>query len=101
MPKVHQVMSYDEYFQATVDGLKRHEFRQEVEGQPVFGIGDVLVLNEFCRVRKHYTGRKQVVRVTYVSPRNAPWVPKNHVFFTIQPVKTSWWKKFMGGEENI
>ncbi len=61
--KVIEKKCWPEFYQATVDGLKTFEARNDI---PDVECGDVLFLREWNPTTGQYTGRKIYKKVTYV-----------------------------------
>ena len=58
---IHALKIYPEYFEAVRIGEKRFELR---DNDRDFRVGDYLALNEWDN--KQYTGRTELVKVTYI-----------------------------------
>lgn len=83
----HDLKTWPEMFQAVLDGRKRHEIRR---ADRPFAAGDVLRLREwsprpFIASGGDYTGREQMVRVTYLTPAGAWGLPGNLCVMSIEP----------------
>lgn len=70
-PTVHELKTWEEYFQAILDGLKMFEIRQNDRG---FKIGDRLRLREYDPTQDYYTGRELTREIMYIflPSRKAP-----------------------------
>lgn len=64
---IHELKIDPEYFAAVRNGEKQFELRRNDRN---FSIGDYLALNEYDRVQKAYTGRTELVEVTYMMNPN-------------------------------
>lgn len=76
-PRVHELKTWPEYFDAVIQGVKRFEVRKDDRG---YMVGDVLVLKEYDPAKRVvdegiyiagvqcYTGRQVRMRVTYKLP---------------------------------
>ena len=60
---MHSLKTWNDPFQAIMDGLKRFEFRKD---DREFRVGDSLRLREWNPDTKEYSGREIRARVTYV-----------------------------------
>ena len=69
----HYMISYPEYFQATLDKRKTHELRKDVPGEE-FNVGDTIFLEEFDKDLNQKTGRTCELVITFVSPNPEPWL---------------------------
>jgi hypothetical protein len=54
-PRVHELKTWPQFFDALVDGRKKFEIRENDRG---FAVGDTLVLKEFLPFSNVYTGRE-------------------------------------------
>lgn len=61
-PKIHQLKTWPEFFQAIVDGSKTFELRLDDRD---FEVGELLCLQEFSPLTSKYTGREVLVEITY------------------------------------
>lgn len=66
----HSLKCWPEFFSAIARGDKRHDLRRSDDR--VFHVGDRLRLNEFDPIAGQYTGRHQVVLVTYITSSAQP-----------------------------
>lgn len=66
----HDLKCWPAFFEAIAAGRKRHDLRRT--GDRDFRVGDNLRLREFDPARDAYTGREQMVVVTYVTSANQP-----------------------------
>lgn len=62
---IHALKTLPEYFEAVRSGAKTFELREDDRG---FQVGDYLALNEWDG--ENYTGRSQLVKVTYMLDPN-------------------------------
>lgn len=67
---VHELKSWPAFFDAIAAGAKRHDLRRADDR--TFRVGDRLRLREFDPQLGQYTGREQVVEVTYITSAPAP-----------------------------
>jgi hypothetical protein len=89
----HNLLSYPEYFSATINKQKTHELREDPTGD-TFLVNDTLLLEEFDPTTNKYTGRTCEVAVTYVSPSPKPWlVPGNTLMSTRLKDPQKWYEK--------
>jgi hypothetical protein len=72
--KTHVLKTLPEPFQATLDGLKKFELREDDRG---FEVGDRIVLQEYDGNRNTFTGRHKDVVVTYKLAAPAYGLPHN------------------------
>ena len=68
MPCVHQVKSWPNLFQPTIDGTKTHDIRKVHDRD--YKVGDVLHLREFDPNKNAYTGRSAHAEITYITSSN-------------------------------
>lgn len=61
--KMHSLKILPEFFNEIITGKKTFEIRKDDRG---FKVGDTLVLNEIAPISGIYTGRKTVVKITYI-----------------------------------
>lgn len=66
----HELKSWPEFFQPTLDGVKTHDLRRADERE--FQVGDRMRLREFDPVRSLYTGREMTVEITYITSAELP-----------------------------
>ena len=69
-PIIHDLKCWPKFFDAIADGRKRHDLRRSTDRD--FRVGDVLNLLEFDPSLDDYTGRSQLVKVTYVTSADLP-----------------------------
>lgn len=69
-PVTHQLKCWPEFFDAIAEGRKRHDLRRAYDRD--FRVGDRLLLGEFDPRAATYTGRTQLVEVTYVTSALQP-----------------------------
>ena len=68
--RVHHLKSWPTLFEAIVRGDKRHELRRAYDRD--FRKGDRLRLREFDPDLQRYTGREQIVEVTFITSAEEP-----------------------------
>ncbi|MGE3770458.1 MAG: DUF3850 domain-containing protein [Bdellovibrionales bacterium] len=61
---LHIVKSWPHLFGPTLRGEKQHEMRNDDRG---YQIGDRMLLREYVPAEKRYTGRMQLLKITYIS----------------------------------
>jgi hypothetical protein len=66
----HKVKSWPPLFEATRLGLKTHELRRMTDRD--YQVGDTLTLQEFDPDSQCYSGREQMVMITYVTSAKTP-----------------------------
>jgi hypothetical protein len=66
----HPIKCWPEFFSAIVAGEKKHDLRRADDR--AFRVGDTLLLREFDPDTKRYTGKKQRVRITYITSSESP-----------------------------
>ncbi len=69
-PLVHELKCWPQFFSAIAAGLKRHDLRRASDRQ--FRVGDRMRLREFNPERGQYTGREQVVEITFITSADQP-----------------------------
>jgi hypothetical protein len=69
-PVVHELKSWPQFFEAIAAGRKRHDLRRAFDRN--FRVGDRLRLREFDPEAQRYTGREQMVQVTYITSGGEP-----------------------------
>ncbi|CAN7642308.1 DUF3850 domain-containing protein [Phenylobacterium sp. LjRoot219] len=74
-PKEHELKCWPQFFEAIAEGRKRHDLRRASDRD--FQVGDTLRLREFDPVADDYTGRDQMVHVTYVTSAEQPCALSN------------------------
>ena len=88
--RVHELKTWPSFFEAVLNGTKRHEIRRNDRD---FAVGDVLHLREwqFRLIEKTpakdtgwYTGRSLRARVTYVSPGGQVGIAADYVVMSIE-----------------
>ena len=67
---VHELKCWPKFFEAIADGRKRHDLRRATDRD--FQVGDYLRLREFDPAAQQYTGRQQLVEVTYITSSEQP-----------------------------
>ena len=88
----HEMMSYPEYFQATILKMNTHELRHNLPGI-TFQIGDTINLREFNPTVKSYTGRTAQLVITYISPSPTPWLVSGFTLMSTRLVDPTKWYK--------
>jgi hypothetical protein len=78
----HELKSWPQYFEATLDGTKNFELRKNDRD---YQAGDLVVLREYEPGMDRYTGRYQVHEITYVLT-TGPWLQKDYCAFGINEV---------------
>lgn len=66
----HRVKSWTHLFQAIMTGEKTHDIRDMRERN--YKVGDLMTLQEFNFMTGEYTGREQLVMITYITDKNTP-----------------------------
>ena len=66
----HELKCWPKFFDAIAVGRKRHDLRRV--GDRDFKVGDRLRLREFAPSTEEYTGREQLVEITYVTSAEEP-----------------------------
>ena len=66
----HELKSWPRFFQAIVDGEKKHDLRSKIDRD--FKIGDILKLREYDPFGDGYSGREFYVEVTYITSNDTP-----------------------------
>jgi hypothetical protein len=69
-PILHELKCWPQFFDAIAKGKKRHDLRRAHERD--FHVGDRLWLREFDPGPERYTGREQIVEVTYITSAEQP-----------------------------
>ena len=69
-PFTHELKCWPKFFDAIAAGLKRHDLRRC--GDRDFRVADRMVLREFSPDAQAYTGREQLVEITYVTSAEEP-----------------------------
>jgi hypothetical protein len=91
----HELKTWPEFFQAILDGTKRHEIRVDDRG---FAVGDVLVLREWDPHVDDYTNRKLRVLVTYKTGGGNWGLPSNVCVMSIATTAyAARWREQNGG----
>jgi Domain of unknown function (DUF3850) len=67
---LHELKCWPQFFEAIAKGHKRHDLRRADDRD--FRVGDRLRLREFDPGFKRYTGREQIVEVTYITSAKQP-----------------------------
>ncbi len=68
--RTHELKCWPKFFDPIARGEKRHDLRRSTDRQ--FCVGDRIVLREFAPDNQTYTGRSQVVTVTYITSADEP-----------------------------
>lgn len=66
----HRLKCWPEFFGEILEGNKKHDLRRSSDRE--FSVGDKLLLEEFDPVTATYTGRRQLVTVTYITSHVMP-----------------------------
>lgn len=66
----HELKCWPQFFSAIAEGRKRHDLRRSSDRD--FVVGDRLLLREFDPGIGEYTGRSQLVVVTYITSHALP-----------------------------
>ncbi len=88
MPTV--LKCWPEPFTAVLAGLKRYEVRDTTDR--TFTVGEILHLREYklfdppTLPAGEYTGREQLVKVTYITPGGSFGLPSNLCVMSISPI---------------
>jgi hypothetical protein len=67
---LHVLKCWPEFFAAILAGEKRHDLRRA--GDRSFKVGDRMLLREFDAQDQTYTGREQIVWITYITSAEQP-----------------------------
>lgn len=78
----HELKCWPLPFQAIRDGRKHHEVRHTRDR--VFQVGDNVLLREWNPVTQEYTGRSQLVEITYVSVPGSFGLPDDIAVLSIE-----------------
>lgn len=70
VPTLHDLKCWPQFFDAIETGRKRHDLRRAHDRD--FRVGDRLRLREFDPQTQRYTGREQIVEVTYITSTEQP-----------------------------
>jgi len=68
--RTHELKSWPNLFSAIIDNAKRHELRRNDDRN--FEVGDLIQLREFEPDAERFTGRSQLVRITYITSADYP-----------------------------
>jgi hypothetical protein len=60
---IHELKTWENYFQLTADGIKTFELRKNDRN---FQAGHELLLNEYDKETERYTGRKLHFKISYI-----------------------------------
>lgn len=80
----HRLKSWSEFFNEIIAGHKTHDLRRSSDRK--FEVGQHIMLCEFDPQIEKYTGREQLVRITYMTSSDVPCALSNgvlHPDFTI------------------
>lgn len=66
----HELKCWPKFFAAIARGEKRHDLRRATDRD--FRLGDRLLLREFDPERDAYTGKTQLVTITYITSADLP-----------------------------
>lgn len=66
----HNLKCWPEFFNAIVNGRKKHDLRRADDRK--FMVGDLVRLREFDPTARRYTGREQTVTITYITRKDLP-----------------------------
>jgi len=69
-PTHHKCKSWSHFFDAIVDGAKKHDLRYDLDRN--FQVGDLITLQRYDNIEGCYTGEEQMVRVTYITSKTVP-----------------------------
>lgn len=78
---IHELKTWNEYFEEVVTGNKTFEVRKN---DRAFKKGDTLILKEWDNFRETFTGRKLARTVTYVFEGGSFGLAKGFVVMAIQ-----------------
>ncbi|MDE2807780.1 MAG: DUF3850 domain-containing protein [Gemmatimonadota bacterium] len=67
---VHELKCWPEFFEAIMVGAKKHDLRRADDRE--FMVGDMIKLREYNPSTKKYSGREQLVEITYMTVGEAP-----------------------------
>lgn len=62
--QTHEVKSWTMFFGDILSGQRTSDIR--ITDDRRFKVGDTMILNEYDPVKAEYTGRKQMVEITYI-----------------------------------
>jgi len=66
----HRLKCWPEFFEPIKAGNKTHDLRRSDDRD--FQVGDRILLEEYDPEKRTYTGRKLVVRITYITSSDLP-----------------------------
>lgn len=66
----HKVKSWPMLFQPLLEGAKRHDIRDKRDR--AYNVGDEMFLQEWCPAKSAYTGREQLMVITYITDNEHP-----------------------------
>jgi hypothetical protein len=69
-PREHELKCWPQFFDEIAAGRKRHDLRRAHDRD--FRVGDVMRLREFDPDEERYTGRAQMVEITYITSADLP-----------------------------
>lgn len=84
LPNRHELKCIDPYFDQVCEGKKKFEYRKDDRG---YEVGDILVLRQWDRVLKEYSGWACKVRVTHIlrpEPRLPVHLPQGFCIMSIE-----------------
>jgi hypothetical protein len=81
--KEHQLKTWQPWFNDTVAGKKKFEFRKDDRG---FEVGDTLILRGYDPHSEKYVGGFWSFKVTYIL-RDAPGLPKDYCIMGIEELR--------------
>ena len=65
VPHTHTLKCWPEFFDEIAAGRKRHDLRRSDDRS--FEVGDIMRLKEFDPISQTFTGREQLVEITYIT----------------------------------
>ena len=68
--RTHELKCWPPFFDAIAAGAKRHDLRRVVDRD--FVVGDRMLLREYDPEARAYSGREQVVEITYITSAERP-----------------------------
>lgn len=90
MMATHKLKTWPVFFQAILEGRKKHEIRVNDRD---YRAGDSLVLQEYEPEVGRYTGREIIVQVTYLTPGGTWGLPANVCVMSIHPLHSWYFRK--------
>ncbi len=67
---IHELKCWPPFFNAIAAGKKRHDLRRAHDRN--FHVGDRMLLREFDPEEGRYTGREQLMEITYITSADQP-----------------------------